>query len=175
MVGIEVGIASWVIILIVPYSRWTGHYATTQFTPKPDSLKRAPTRPEDVFDAGGSQLAAMPSSAMAVEAARYTTAWRKPAIVCSSRASAAEPVAQRLHEQCDRAIAGLADQNPNRLPSADTAVMMFAALPASDRSACARFDGWQTLALFPSVVSRLGTPLHPAFENNWAPTYAIVE
>jgi len=42
-----------------------------------------------------------------------------------------------------------ANQNPNVLPSADTAAMMFWALLASGQISMRKVDGWQTLATKP--------------------------
>jgi hypothetical protein len=57
------------------------------------------------------------------------------------------------HVECDRAIARrvqAADQDPDRVPSAETAAMLFWALLASGQITMRKVDGWQSLAERPS-------------------------
>ena len=63
------------------------------------------------------------------------------------------PVALRAHHQCRRTAARgvqTADQDPDVLPSPETAAMLFWALLASGQITMRKVDGWQTLATKPS-------------------------
>ena len=58
-------------------------------------------------------------------------------------------MAERADNECNRTNARrvqAADQNADRIPSADTAAMLFWALLASGQINMRKVDGWQTLA-----------------------------